>query len=87
MRRQRVGNVCGVTWIVAFAKLPLIVEVNEQVNGSMQGINATTKTAALANQSGQVVPEVSVCAFHRIGLRFVMHHRCVVPSRTGRRKS
>ena len=61
--------------------MPLVVELaaipgkDKQLNGSVQGMNATRKAARFTHQAGKIVTEFSVYAFHPIGFALVRHGR------------
>src|ERR1044071_6782894 len=51
--------------------------MHEQINGSSQRLNAARKASRLARQPCQVMPQISIRSFYRVGLALVPH-RCML---------
>ena len=49
-------------------KLALIEAVDKELNCPFQGFNASGKATRTASQTGQIVPQFSVVAFHRVSV-------------------
>lgn len=60
-----------VVWVSDLVQLSLIVAVDEELDGPPQGVNTPGEAARATGQTSQVVTQVGIAAFHRIGLALV----------------
>jgi len=56
--------------VVLFIELPPVVAVDKQTQGTCEGMRATQETSGRSCQARQVVSQLSIVPFHRVGIGF-----------------
>ena len=59
-----------VSRVPLFVELPPVVAIDKQAQGTFQSIRATRKTPGRSGQSRQVVTQLGIVSFHRVGIGF-----------------
>ena len=60
-----------VVWVSVLVQLSLVIAVDEALDGAAQGVNTPGEAARATSQASQVVTQVGIAAFDRIGLALV----------------
>lgn len=70
----------GVLRIKAFHELSLVITIDKQAKISVESHQLSWKAPGLASQAFQIMTQVSIDSFHRIGFLFVRAHliRCTI---------
>jgi hypothetical protein len=63
-------NMGWISRVPLFIELPPVVAVDKQTQGTFQGMRATREASRRSCQTCQVVPQLGVVSFHRIGIGF-----------------
>ena len=64
----------GISRVVLPIKLPLIVAVDKQAQGTFKSMRATGEASRRSRQTCQVVTQLGVVSFHRIGIGFAFRN-------------
>ena len=73
-RTKKVNEVKGVFGKQSLRQLSVVVTVDEELKVLCQGLDSSGETAGFACQPFQVMTEVCIHCFHRIGLLFISTH-------------
>ncbi len=62
-----------------FIKLPPVIAIDKQTQGAFQCMGTTRKAAGRSGQTRQVVTQLSVVPFHRVGIGFAFRYFISTP--------
>ena len=65
--------------VALFVELPPVVAIDKQAQGTFEGVRATRETSRRSRQTRQVVAQLGVVSFHRIGIGFACRNFISTP--------
>ena len=63
-----------IIWVLPFGKLSLVVTIHKEFQVTHERSHPPRETSRLASQAFQVMTQISIDRFHRIGFQFVRSH-------------
>ena len=79
---DKLKHMSRVVWKTLLMQLTPIEAVHKKLESSFQGFRAARKTARASGQASQIMAQLSIIAFDRVGVRFALGdfiHTLVVP--------